>query len=240
MKIEIKSGDELNLLLEALKTEITNANSYHRLFLGLIKSRPAHEREFQQSEVFWHLTQKALMEARLINLCRVYDQHSVALNLVNLLETIKANLHFFSEADFRKRLKGNAFVDYLAKDSRIPQLDDIERDIKSVSCKQESVKKLMIWRNNIAAHYNAQLSLRKNQVLEDNPLSEAEIEQLLEHSLTIFNKYSSLYNNSGLWREHLWLGQDDFKSLLKFMGLGLKKWDEGKKEIQHQSLASKN
>jgi hypothetical protein len=71
MEIKIETGEELNLLLEALKTEIINANSYHRLFCGLLKSRPAHEREFQQSEVFWYLTQNALQTARLINLCRV-------------------------------------------------------------------------------------------------------------------------------------------------------------------------
>jgi len=71
MKIEIKTGEELNLLLEALKTEIINANSYHRLFCELLKARPAHEREFQQSNTFWHLTLEALQEARRISLCRV-------------------------------------------------------------------------------------------------------------------------------------------------------------------------
>jgi hypothetical protein len=115
MKIEIKTGEELNLLLEALKTEIINANSYHRLFCELLKARPAHEREFQQSNIFWHLTLEALQEARRIRLCRVYDQDHRCLTLVNLLHTIKANLRFFSEADFRNRLAGNAFVDYLAK-----------------------------------------------------------------------------------------------------------------------------
>jgi len=34
MEIKIETGEELNLLLEALKTEIINANSYHRLFAG--------------------------------------------------------------------------------------------------------------------------------------------------------------------------------------------------------------
>ena len=164
MEIKIKTSEELDLLLEALKTEIINANSYHRLFRGLLISRPTHEREFQQSNTFWYLTEEALEEARLISLCRIYDQNSNSLNLVNLLDTIKANSHFFSESHFRERLKGNAFVDYLAQANRLPQIDELERDIESVSCKNDSVKRLMIRRGNIVAHHNAELSLGKNQV----------------------------------------------------------------------------
>ena len=226
MKIIIGTSEELNLLLEALKTEIINANSYHRLFCGLLNSSPAHEREFQQSNTFWYLTLEALQEARLISLCRVYDQNSQSLNLVNLLDTMKANLHLFSEPHFRERLQGNAFVDSLAKANRIPQMDEVERDIESVSCQNPTVKKLMIWRGNIVAHHNAKVSLGKNQVLVNYPLPQVEIEKLLEHSLTIFNKYSSLYNASTHSTELLILGQDDYKSLLKFISLGLQKWDE--------------
>ena len=68
--------------------------------------------------------------------------------------------------------------------------------------------------------------LGRTKFLENNPLSEMEIEQLLEHSLTIFNKYLSLYKASELSRQLLILGHDDYKSLLKFISLGLKKWDE--------------
>src|ERR1700722_19490931 len=109
MEIKIQTSEELNRLLEALATEIINANSYHRLFFDLHEARLTHKREFQQSNTFWYLTLEALQTARLINLCRIYDQNSVTLNLVNLLHTIKANLHFFSEPDFRERMKGNAF-----------------------------------------------------------------------------------------------------------------------------------
>jgi|ERR1017187_224156 hypothetical protein len=228
MKIDIETGEELNLLLEALKTEIINANSYHRLFYGLLKSRTEHGREFQQANTFWYLTLEALREARLISLCRIYDQNSQSLNLVNLLDTVKANLRFFSEPHFRERLQGNAFVDSLAKRDRIPKTDELECDIESVSagCNNDSVKKLMIWRGNIAAHHNAGLSLGKNRVLENNPLSEMEIEKLLEHSLSIFNKYSNLYKACTHSTQLLILGHDDYKDLLKFINLGLQKWDE--------------
>src|SRR5579862_864898 len=215
MEIKIQSSEELNRLLEALATEIINANSYHRLLCGLLQSRPAHEREFQQSNVFWYLTEQALQEARLISLCRVYDGHCNSLNLVNLLHTIKANLHFFSEPHFRERMKGNAFVDYLARANRTPELDDVEGDIATVSAQNPSVKKLMIWRGHLAAHHNAKVSLGTNRVLANHPLSQAEIELLLDHSLRMFNKYSSLFNASTRSTNLLIMGEDDYKQLLK-------------------------
>jgi hypothetical protein len=226
MEIKIQTSEELSLLLEGLKDEIISANSYHRLFRGLVNSMPAHEREFQQSYVFWYLTMEALQDAGRVNLCRIYDQNSTSLNLVNLLHTIKANLHFFSEVHFRKRLEGNAFVDSLAQVNRVPKMDELERDIESVSCKNPIVEKLMIWRNNIVAHRGAKISLGKKKILENNPLSQREIEQLLEHSLETFNKYSSLYQASTLSTQNLILGHDDYKALLGFISLGLKKWDE--------------
>ena len=228
MEIKIETGEDLSRLLKALLAEIVNANSYYRLVCGLVNSRPTHERAFLQSEVFWYLTENALKDACLLNLCRIYDQNSHSLNLVNLLHTIKANLHFFSEADFRKRLFGNAFVDALTPNERIPKMEELERDIETVTASQENklVKKLMIWRNNIITHHNAQLPLGKNQILEDNPLIETEIQLLLKHSLNIFNEYSSLYGNYTQLPDLFILGQDDYKSLLGFINLGLKKRDE--------------
>ena len=222
MEIEIQTGEELNLLLEALLDEIVKANSYYRLVSGLENAVPDYEWEYRQAGVFWHLTQNALKDACLISLCRIYDQNSETLNLFNLLHTIKANLHLFSEPHFRERFKNNAFVDSLAQDKRTPEIDELESDMESVSCRNQTVKKLMIWRGNIIAHSNANVALGKNKILDDKPLLEAEIKQLLEHSLKMFNKYSSLYRNSIQNDQLFILGQDDYKNLL----LRLKRRDQ--------------
>jgi hypothetical protein len=224
MKIDIQRSEELNQLLDALAYEIVDANIYHRLFCDLVKSINTHPREFSQSNTFWSLAIEALRDARLTRLSRVYDQESRSLNLVNLLDTIKANLHLFEEKHFRTRLQGNAFVDSLAQEYRVPPIAQLELDIQFSSLQNPLVKKLMIWRNNIVAHRGAKVSLGKDQILVDNPLSEVEMEQLLDESYEIFNRYSSLYRAS-TWSRQI-IGHDDYKSLLKFLTLGLKKWDE--------------
>jgi len=224
MKIKIQSGDELNRLLDALAREIVDANIYHRLFCDLVDSIPAYQREFQQSNTFWSLTLDSLKEARLTRLCRVFDQESNSLNLVNLLETIQANLHLFEEEHFRSRLQDNAFVDSLARSHRIPAEDQLCSDIEYASCKNPLVKKLMIWRNNIVAHRGTKVSLGRQEVLEQNSLSQQEIEDLLDQSLKIFNRYLSLYRAS-TWSRQM-IGHDDYKSILDFIRRGLQKWDE--------------
>lgn len=224
MKINIKTGEELNSLLDALANEIVDANIYHRLFLGLSESIQTYHREINNSKTFWFLTMNALRETILTHLCRVYDQESSSLNLVNLLDTIKMNLHLFEESSFRARLKNNAFVDSLAKMDRIPSSTQLDYDINFASQNNPLVKKLIIWRNNIVAHRGAKVVLGKNQILSKNSLSDPETVQLLDRSFEIFNRYSSLYRASTHSRQII--GHDDYKSLLKFLNLGLKKWDE--------------
>lgn len=229
MEIKIKSADELNKLLDALEFEIVDANIYHRLYSDLVNSRKDYAREFSQSNTFWSFTFDALHDARMIRLCRVFDQESNSLNLFNLLETIKANTHFFGKEHFRQRLKDNAFVDSLAEVDRIPNEAQLDNDIRFASDQNPLVKKLMIWRNNIIAHRGAKVSLGKDEILADNPLSQQEIETLLDECFTISYRYSSLYRASGWLRNAS--GQDDYQSLLETIKLGLQKLDEEIEEL---------
>jgi hypothetical protein len=224
MGIKIKSADELNKLFNALALEIVDANIYHWLYSDLVDSIKDNTREFSQSNTFWHFTFDALHDARMIRLCRVFDQEPNSLNLFNLLETIKANVHFFDKEHFRQRLKDNAFVDSLAEVDRIPNELQLDKDIWFASDQNPLVKKLMIWRNNIIAHRGAKVSVGKDHILANNPLSQQEIETLLDKCFAIFNRYSSLYRASTRARKVV--GHDDYKSLLKFIKLGLRKWDE--------------
>jgi hypothetical protein len=229
MEICLKKGEELTLLFDALANEIIYANSYHRLLCELLESRQNNFKAYNESNTFWHLAFQALNDSRMVRLCRIYDTESKSLNIVNLLDTIKANIHLFSEENFRNRLQKNAFVDSLAKDAHVPQINQLEEDIKSASCQNPIVKKLIIWRNNIIAHTGTKSALKKNQILVENPISKDEIEQLLQQSSDIFNRYSFMYcANTWIWH---YIGHDDYKSLVKFINIGLEKWDA---DIQKQ------
>jgi hypothetical protein len=221
MEIKISDGTELSKLLDTLADEITSAHFYFKLYNDLIASGDTYGREFIQANTFWFLTRKSLMSSCLLNLCRAYDQESSSLNLKNLLDTIKANRPLFAAAHFRERLSNNAFVDSLASTNRIPTVEEIEQDLKLTTDLNPLVKKLILWRNNIIAHRGAKVALGKNQILEDNPISHAEITELLRDSLVIFNKYSGLYRAST--HSVQIVGHDDYLQVLKHMKVGIDK-----------------
>ena len=197
----------------------------------MVDSIKDYTMEFQQSNTFWNFTLDALQDAAMIHLCRVFDQVTTSLNLFNLLETIKANLHFFEDNHFRERLKDNAFVELLAKENRMPDKEQLDKDIWFVSTSNPLVNKLMIWRNNIIAHRGAKISLGKNQILINNPLTKDELLTLLDESHEILNRYSSLFCASTYSRKVI--QHDDYKSLLNFIRLGIQKnREDNEKQIE--------
>lgn len=236
MKIDIQTDDELTKLLNVLAIEIVDAQIYHKLCCDLEVSIAEYEREIHHSNTFWSLTLESLHEASLIRLCRVLDQNAAGLNLVNFLETIKANLHFFQPEHFRDRLLNNALVNSLALIDRIPPAGQLDQDIEFASSRNPLVKKLMIWRNKIVAHRDARVSLGKTQILEDNPLSQTEIEALLEKSFEMFNKYSCLYREN-TWSRNV-IGHQDYKALLDLLRLGLEKSDADS-EVGHRDCPAR-
>ncbi len=221
MEIRISSSEELEKLLDSLALDIVDANVYYQLFKALNESIPEFHKEFAQSNTFWYLTIKAIYEAYLTRLCRIFDQHSQSLNMVNLLDTIKANLHQFEESNFRERMKGNAFVDSLADVSRVPTLAQIDADIEFSSQRNEIVDKLMLWRGNVHAHKGAKVTLGKAKRVESNQIVVVEIELLLDRCFEMLNRYMSLYKATSWSRQAI--GHDDYLSLLKLLRQGIEK-----------------
>ena len=229
MEITIQSREELNKLLDVLARDIVDANIYYRLWISLSEATKEYPAEFAQSPTFWCLTMQALKEAYLTRLCRVFDQNTDTLNLFNLLDTIKANSHFFEEPHFRERIKENAFVSSLAKDARIPALAELQTDIAFSRSKNPIVLKLNQWRGNFHAHLGAKVALGKAPFMKARVIEQAEMDNLLEECFRILNRYTSLYNASS-WSRQI-VGHDDFHSLLKFIRRGIASYDT---EIQAQ------
>jgi hypothetical protein len=233
MKITIKSGEELNKLLDALAKDIVDANIYYKLFAGLTSSISNYSDEINQSNTFWFLTVQAIKEAFLFRLCRIFEQNDRSLNLVNLLDTIKANRHYFEEPQFRERLKDNAFIESLVEGVKIPSIEELQSDIAFASDGNPIVKKLILWRMNVYAHTGAKTALGKFvDSLEKNSIAKEEIEQLLDKCFSISNKYMNLYKSS-TWSRQI-IGHDDYLSLFKFLRAGLEKHDA---DIQRELAA---
>jgi len=212
-----------------LAKDIVDANIYYKLHIGLTSSLSDYSDEANLSNTFWYLTLRAIKEAYLIRLCRIFEQNSNSLNLVNLLDTIKSNRHFFEEPHFRERLKDNAFIESLSENVTIPSIEELHSDIKFASDNNPIVLKLTKWRMNVYAHTGAKIALGKSDSLRANSITEEEIEQLLNQCFSISNKYMSLYKATS-WSRQI-IGHDDYLSLFKFLRIGLEKRES---DIQHE------
>jgi hypothetical protein len=223
MDIKITSDEEFGKLIQALAQEIVDANICHRLLVNLIDLIQDNKRLFKESNTFWNFVFISLDDARVLRLCKVYDQHKMSLNLHNLLLTIKSNLSLFEKDRFKERLKDNPFVEAMAVENRMPDEAELEEDLRFVSAKNPLVRTLLIWRNNIVSHIGTKVSLEITSKLKDNPLGKEEIYTLLDKGISILNKYSRLFD--GRTYAIKAVGDDDYKILLKFANLGLEKWD---------------
>jgi hypothetical protein len=216
------TSEEFDKLLEALSKEIRYSSYYFTLYKNLLDSANEYAKEFAQSQTFWFLTFNSLINSTLLHLCKVYDQEKSSLNLGKLLQRIRENSSLFSKENFEKRLSGNDFVNSLSSIDRIPNIEEIDTDLKLVTNENPLVKKLIIWRHNVIVHCGENISLGKNKILADNPISEEEINTLLDNSLKIFNKYSGLFRAS--YEFPKMLGHDDYKSVLKYLKIGLEQF----------------
>ncbi len=218
MEIKIEDHEDLKKSLEILALEIVNASYFFELYRNLQKSTKEYGVEISQSNVFWVTVLEALQDSWMIKLCRVYDSHSKGLNLYNFLDTIQVNLHLFETHNFKERMKDNKFVELLALANRMPDEEQLDKDLLFAGTRNPLVKKLILWRGNLVAHRNAKIALGKDEKLNNNPLTFDEIQTLLDNAHEILNRYADKYIAS---RYPLGFpGQDDYKILLEHLRRG--------------------
>lgn len=230
MKIEIENPEQFGSLLNALVGECVGGEIYFKLYKNLLNAIPEYKEVFNESNTFWSLTVRALLDATLSCLCRVYDQHSQSLSIKNLLDTIEANLEIFDTANFKERLRGNPFVDSLAQTARKPDTGKLDRDKTLIGNKDHLVNKLVIWRNNIISHRSASNVVNEKDITKDYPLTTDDVSKLVTRATDISNSYSGLFQASTTSTQIV--GHDDYLHVLKSIkGMICKQKEEIASEI---------
>ena len=232
-KLEIKISDsaEFQSLLEALASELVEANIRFKLYADLTESISEYQEEYNQSTAFWSLTFQSHLDAAVFRLCKIYDQHAKTLNLRNLLDTTKANIYVFDTEDFRERLKDNPFVESLSADSHRPDEEQLEGDLVYVSEGNPLVKNLTIWRNNFFAHRSAINAITKRNLADDYPLTVENVKELLVEGMKLINRYSNLFRATTYSTNMI--GRNDFqfvlKSIREYLAMEERRIDEERK-----------
>lgn len=241
MAIRIESAADLQALLSTMANELVDANVYLKLHQDLGTSAKDHGREFNQARAFWGLTMQANMDAAVFRACKIYDQHRGALGLKSLLETIKANVHVFSEPNFRQRLAGNPFVDSLAAENRVPDRVELDKDIVYVSeGSNPMVRNLVGLRNKLYAHRASREVLNATDLSATYPLTSADVHDLLHCGMEIVNRYSQLFSAQAYSAQMI--GHDDYKTVLGALRADLERRDAEigrQREAYEQAVAGR-
>jgi hypothetical protein len=170
--IPINDTAEFKRVIRALADDIVHAHIHWQMQRDLEGAMEAYPLVRQQSNTFWHLTQKAHVGAAIHQLCRAFDQEPKSLHLLSWLLTIKDNPQLFSAP---------------------PDATQLALDIESCRDSDPLVAKLICFRGSSLAHRSATLSRKGKTVPQKMVLSVPEFEELLARAQTILNRYSRLF-----------------------------------------------
>jgi hypothetical protein len=214
MPIRICNHFELQSLMEKLANEVVDASIYWRLHKRVQVMAELFRREVTQSEAFWSTAQQALLDATVFRLCKVYDDYRGALNLKNLLETIRDNAAYFDPACFRERMTTNSNVEELASQDRMPKPQLLAEDLAYVQADTNPlVKLLQNARNNLYAHHSARDVITQADLSVKYPMTKGQVDELLERAHEIVNRYSHLYFSTTFSRQLV--GEEDYKGVFE-------------------------
>jgi hypothetical protein len=211
MRFTISDEVELERLLEGLAEDIIDAHVHYKMHNDLIKALNAAPVVARESNNFWHMTLSAHIRLSQAMMTRAYDQEHQSLHLKSWLMVIRDNPEMFSEANFRRRMKDNPFVDSLAAERRIPDPVQLEKDIALCSASDPLVNILICHRNNEGAHRSGKLTAKGEKINDMFPLTYVDFDILLARALDILHRYSTLFVATSYSTNVV--GRKDFQSI---------------------------
>src|SRR5437879_1463423 len=167
--IRLSGPEEFEQLLDHITGQAHRANDYWYLFESLKAEIDEYPMEMNEAPVFFGFTLNALRDVVLSMLGRLYDQHSGAFSLRKFLLTIKEYPRYFSEEQFRRRLKDNPHVESLTEHRMVVDAVDLENELLSVSDTDSLVSRLVGLRNKYVAHIDPRHVLGNIKSLNDLP-----------------------------------------------------------------------
>jgi hypothetical protein len=201
--VRIRSRDEFDWLLEHMTHEAYRARDNWDVWAAMEKAFDEYSIELNQTPAFWELTRRAHKDAVILRLGRLYDPHSSATSLGNLLKTMKENVV----------RAGTVFPASLAN----LDMTELDREITDVSEADPIVEKLLLIRNEYLAHRGTQ-HVTKGTFASLPSLDRDEISTLITRALDLIREYRErLGYPQLLWGHH---EAEEFQTLLSLLRAG--------------------
>ena len=189
------NADQFEKLTKSIATDMQTLAFHWRLYGDLRSSVGEFETELNESCTFWNLTFDAHRDATLFRLCRIYDQHSNALNLRNWLIAMRDNQDHFDAS------------------KPMPTTTELQYDIPLVSDCDPEVKMIVRLRNNLIAHRAAKSITCAATAASNCSPKHDDIDLLINRAREVVNKYTTYLNRESF--STTIVGHDDYRNVLE-------------------------
>ncbi len=196
MPHSISPEEQYLIYMKRLRDELNTAYTHYEIAKSIREFRHTRPSDFNEAITFFQVTQNANLFATIISIFKFIDTRTDTMQLHGFFELVRNNLDLFSTLAYRKRLEqvGRDEEDI----NHWTQLH-VEITKEAVDTDEERVQNLPVtnlikWRHKKLAHLDKEQALNEVDVMQENPITVQEIDDILTTLDEILNRYSIAYD----------------------------------------------
>ena len=196
MPHSISPEEQYLIYMKRLRDELNTAYTYYEIAKSIREFRHTRQSDFNEAITFFQVTQNANLFATIISIFRFIDTRTDTMQLHSFFELLRNNLDLFSTQAYRKRLEQGG-----RDEEDINHWTQLHVEItkETVDADEERVRNLPVtnlikWRHKKLAHLDKEQALNEVDVMQENPITVQEIDDILTTLDEILNRYSIAYD----------------------------------------------
>ncbi len=196
MPHSISPEEQYLIYMKRLRDELNTAYTHYEIAKSIREFRHIRPSDFNEAITFFQVTQNANLFATIISIFRFIDTRTDTMQLHSFFELVRNNLDLFSTQAYRKRLeqvgRDEEDINHWTQLHVEITKETVDTDEKRV--RNLPVTNLIRWRHKKLAHLDKEQALNEVDVMQENPITVQEIDDILTTLDEILNRYSIAYD----------------------------------------------
>lgn len=196
MPRSISPEEQYLIYMKRLRDELNIAYTHYEIAKSIREFRHTRLTDFNEAVTFFQVTQNANLFATIISIFRFIDTRTDTMQLHSFFELVRNNMDLFSTSAYMKRLEHHG-----RDEEDINHWTQLHVEITKeiVDADEERVRNLPVtnlikWRHKKLAHLDKEWALNEVDVMQENPITVTEIDNILTTLDEILNRYSIAYD----------------------------------------------
>lgn len=221
--------------MDRLRDELNIAYTHYEISKSLRGFRQTRLSEFSEAITFFQITQNANLFAAVMAICRFIDERTDTMQLHSFFELVRNNLDLFTTSVYKMRLARKE-MDEEAIEHWVQLHVEVTKEtvnMDEANVKSLPVKNLILWRHKKLAHLDKERALKEIDLMQENPVTVKEIDDVFMLLDEILNRYSIAYDGVQ------WLiGLPPVKQQMEYIMDSIKFHRESRKNLKLNKVAA--